>query len=209
MDKSETKYLIGFIVVVLFLMVGGVILFSKNPPAATTPVSAEKLTAGTKNVTGPKDAKVTLVEFSDYECPACGAVHPVVKDILKKYPDKIRFYYRHFPLPQHPDAELAAYASQAAGNQGKFWEMHDKLFENQKSLKREDLLSYAKDLKLDLDKFTKDLENPEVKQQVATDLALATEINLDQTPTFFLNGVKMETFSPEAIEKAIKENYGK
>lgn len=209
MDKSETKFLTGFIVVILVLMVGGIFLFSKDNPQTNTPVSGDKLTSGTKNFTGSKKAKVTLVEFSDYECPACGAVNPVVKKLLKKYPNKIRFYYHYFPLPQHPESELAAFTSEAAGKQGKFWEMHDKLFENQKSLKKEDLLKYAKDLKLDMNKFQKDLVSSEVKQQITADLALGTEIGINQTPTFFLNGIKMDTFSVEAIEKVIVENYAK
>lgn len=207
MDKSDLKIFGGFLLATLAIIIGGVLLFSKDAGTVTSIVSEKELISPDNHFLGAKNAKVILVEFSDYECPACGAVHPVIKQLLEKYKDKIRFVYRHFPLPQHSDAEIAAYASESAGNQGKFWEMHDKLFENQKNLKKEDILKYAKELKLDLEKFQKNWESPEVKQKVTDDIAAGNKLGITQTPTFFLNGIKLDNFSVEEIEKIISRFY--
>ena len=142
--------------------------------------------------------EVVLVEFSDFQCPACLTVQEPLKQILKKYEGKITFVYRHFPLISiHKNAMVAAYAAEAAGLQGKFWEMHDLLFAKQAewsdlSDPRGKFGEYITQLEIDLDRFKSDLESQAVKDVVAVDLLATTRYRLSGTPTFFVNGVKVE-----------------
>src|SRR3954463_5160792 len=107
---------------------------------------------------GPATAPITIVAFSDFQCPFCGRAVPTIEKVMKEYPGKVRFFFRHFPLPFHQDAPLASEAALAAEAQGKFWEMHDKLFADQKAIKRPDLERHAKELGLDMGKFTQALD---------------------------------------------------
>ncbi len=140
---------------------------------------------------GPETAKVTILEFTDFQCPFCSRGNQTLQQLLKEYPNDIKVIYRSFPLSIHPDAPLAAEAALAAGAQGKFWEMHDLLFANQKSLKMNDLLSYAKTLGLDVKKFQKSLDGREFQKQVETDMAFGKMLKVSATPTFFINGNKI------------------
>src|ERR1700677_882484 len=122
------------------------------------------------HVLGPADALVTLVEYGDYECPACGAAHPMVKVILKRLGAKLRFVFRNMPLNEiHPDAELAAEAAEAAGAQGKFWEMHDALYEHQDQLGPQLASILAKRLHLDIARFEQDLDSRRFRDRVKRD----------------------------------------
>ena len=148
-------------------------------------------------VKGNRDAKVVLVEYSDLQCPACASYAPLVNTITEEFGDKIAFVYRHFPLPQHKQAELAALAAEAAGKQGKFWEMADLIFVNQtnwagQSNARETFVSYAQLLNLDMNRFGTDLGSPELKKEVENDYLSGVQSRVDSTPTFFLNGVKIQ-----------------
>ena len=110
------------------------------------------------HIQGSSDAPVTLVEYGDYECPYCGAAYPILKDIQRRMGEQLRFVFRNFPLStSHPHAEQAAEAAEAAGAQGRFWEMHDRLYENQRHLRDDDLVSYAEGLDLEIDLFDKEL----------------------------------------------------
>lgn len=147
---------------------------------------------------GNKNAKTTLVEYSDYECPACALFYPVVKQIVDQNPDKLVFVYRNFPLPQHQNALSAAYAAEAAGKQGKFWEMHDLLFTNQNTwasqsstTARDTFIGYATQLGLNIDQFQKDMDSQAVKDKVETDYQSGVKSGVGATPTFYLNGSKM------------------
>ncbi len=149
---------------------------------------------------GNREAAVILVEYSDFQCPACAAYYPMVKRLSEEFGDKIVFVYRHFPLSQHQNAESAAIAAEAAGRQGKFWEMHNLIFDNQnewaKSAKWsvEDIfVKYAEKLNLDLEKFKADLDLKEIKQKVSKDLESGVNARVNGTPTFFLNGKKLST----------------
>lgn|SRR3989344_443884 len=164
-------------------------------------------------IKGNKDSKVILIEYSDFQCPACKAYFPLVKQIADTFKDKAAIIYRHFPLPQHQNAQKAAYSAESAGNQGKFWEMHDLLFKNQenwsdKSNIDELLLSYAKELKLDEEQFKKDIASKKIHDKVDTDVSSGQEAGVNSTPSFFLNGEKLdnpsnfETFK-KIIEKAV------
>jgi protein-disulfide isomerase len=142
---------------------------------------------------GAGDAPVTLVEYGDYECSYCGAAHPIVKKLQNKMGDKLRFVFRNFPLTQvHPFAEHAAEAAEVADAQGKFWEMHDALFENQDALEDENLTDYAKRVGLDGKKFIEDLQNDAFKNRIRADFTGGVESGVNGTPTFFINGVRYD-----------------
>jgi protein-disulfide isomerase len=155
------------------------------------PLSPEKqalIVANTNTYFGPPASKVKLVEFSDFQCPFCAGATKTVDEVRKKYGDKVYFVFRQFPLDFHDNAHLAAEAALAAAAQGKFWEFHDKVFANQSNIKRADLETYAKEVGLDVAKFKKALDTGEYKVAVDNDLALGRTVNVEGTPTLFLNG---------------------
>ena len=166
----------------------------KRMEAKNKPLEAEKIAkiAGPDAAAfGPADAKVTVVEFSDFQCPYCSQAANAVTQIKEKYSDKVRFVFRHFPLSFHQDAHLASQATLAANKQGKFFEYHDLLFKNQKALKREDLEKYATELGLDLAAFKADLDGGAFKAAVDADMKLGEEVAVDGTPTMFVNGKRV------------------
>ncbi|HEV7596066.1 MAG TPA: DsbA family protein [Gemmatimonadaceae bacterium] len=153
----------------------------------TPPVSAQDQAAG------PEDAPVTLVEYGDYECPYCGMAHPIVKRAQQELGNQLRFVFRNFPLAEaHPHARLAAQAAEAAAAQGKFWEMHDMLFENQTALEPDDLVGYAKSIALDITRFERDLEAGTFAKKVRDDFRSGVRSGVNGTPTFFVNGKRYE-----------------
>ena len=140
---------------------------------------------------GPDDAPVTLVEYGDYECPHCGVAHPIVQQIQKLMGRRLRFVFRNFPLTEiHPHAEHAAEAAEAADGEGKFWQMHDILFENQDALEDEDLVRYARELRLNLPKFIDALAEGMHADRVRADFLSGVRSGVNGTPTFFINGVR-------------------
>ena len=142
---------------------------------------------------GSEDAPVTLVEFGDYECPHCGAAHPIVQEIQKRLGPNLRFAFRNFPLRQiHPHAERAAEAAEAAGAQDEFWGMHDLLFENQDALEDPDLFRYAAALKLDVERFATELAAGLYADRVRRDFRSGVKSGVNGTPTFFINGVRYD-----------------
>lgn len=141
---------------------------------------------------GPADAKVTIVEFSDFECPFCSRAAATAHQIREKYGDKVRFVFRQFPLAMHANARVAAEASLAAHEQGKFWEFHDKMFENQKALDRASLENQAKQTGLNVAEFKKSLDEKKYASQVEADLKLGEQVSVQGTPTMFLNGARVE-----------------
>jgi protein-disulfide isomerase len=143
------------------------------------------------HIEGPKEARVTLVEYGDFECPYCGKAHEVLTRVLEEMGAQVRFVFRHFPITTvHPHAEAAALAAEAAGAQGKFWEMHDILFENQDSLEDDDLLSYAEALDLDTERFTESLRTREFLPRIKEDIMSGVRSGVNGTPTFYINGVR-------------------
>ena len=148
---------------------------------------------------GSADAPVTLVEYGDYECPHCGAAHPIVKRALRKLGKHVRFVFRNFPLGEmHPHAVQAACAAEAAGLQDAFWEMHDHLFEHQNALERDDLIAYAKTLGLDAARFARDLDDPSIEERVRRDFASGVRSGVNGTPTFFIQGQRFDGSWDEA-----------
>jgi len=160
---------------------------------------------------GPPDAPVTLVEYGDFECPHCGAAYLIVKKIQEVMGAQLRFVFRHFPLTQiHPHAEGAAEASEAAGAQGQFWEMHDLLFENQRALDSMHLPGYAEELNLDSRRFVRELEEHVHQRRVREDFMSGVRSGVNGTPAFFINGVRYDgswDHAPllEALESASEE----
>ena len=157
------------------------------------------------NVKGNKNAKITIIEYSDFQCPACNAYFPILKQINDEFSKDILFVYRHFPLKQiHKNAESAARASEAAKEQGKFWEMHDMIFVNQ-SVWAEDknakdiFIKYAKNLELDANKFKADIDSQKIKDKVNSDYQGGFQASVNSTPSFFLNGNKIQ--NPRSVEE--------
>lgn len=151
---------------------------------------------GKSPILGKADAPVTIIEFSDFQCPYCGRGKDTMKEVAKAYPEQVKIVFKHLPLPFHPQAKPAARASIAAHRQDKFWEMHDKLFENQKNLSDETYMALAKELGLDMEQFKKDFNDPEVAKMVDTDAALAAKLGVQGTPGFFVNGVQVRGAQP-------------
>ena len=141
------------------------------------------------HIQGNPNARLTLLEYGDYECPYCGAAYPIVKQVQKRMGDRMRFVFRNFPLAQiHPHAEQAAEAAEAAGGQGKFWEMHDTLYEHQDALDALHLIAYAADLGLDVEQFEEDLAAHTYAGRVREDFLSGIRSGVNGTPTFFING---------------------
>lgn len=141
------------------------------------------------HIAGRPDAPIQLVEYGDYQCPYCGRASAELKKLRAALGDQLGYVFRHFPLTQvHPYSLLAAEAAEAAGAQGKFWEMHDMLFDNQDALDRESLLAYASDLGLDLNRFVLDLEEHRFLDRIHRDFIGGARSGVGGTPTFFING---------------------
>lgn len=142
------------------------------------------------HVRGPANAPVTLVQYGDYECPYSGAAYPIIKDVQSRLNEGLRFVFRNFPINSHPHAQQAAEAAEAAGSQGKFWEMHDLLFENQEHLRDEDVRGYAEKLGLDGELFDKELGEHVHAARVHDDFMSGVRSGVQGTPTFYINGVR-------------------
>lgn len=159
----------------------------------TTPPRLRVAVGGRDHVRGPDDAPVTLVEYGDYQCPFCGRAHPMVEALIRQLGEQLRFCFRHFPLTTvHPLAQQAAEAAEAAGAQGRFWEMHDLLFEHQDSLGGAFLVRYATDLGLDPDRFQRELASHAHADRVREDFMGGVRSGVNGTPTFFLNDLRYD-----------------
>ena len=145
---------------------------------------------------GPADAQITIIEFSDFQCPYCKRAGPIVDEVLGKYPKDVRLVYRHLPLANHSRAEPAAEAAVCADDQGKFWQYHDTLFENNRKLGDDDLLRYASEVGLDIDPFKQCLTSAETRTKVQTDLETARMAGISGTPAFLINGVLISGAKP-------------
>jgi protein-disulfide isomerase len=155
-----------------------------------------KIDPGKSPIKGPANAKITIIEFSDFECPFCKKGKNTMDQVLKAYPNDVKLSFKNLPLPMHENAKPAALAALAAGKQGKFWEFHDALFENQRGLTKEFLETTAKSLGLNVEQFKKDIESPEIKQQVEDDIQLGNKHGIQGTPGFFVNGVAVRGAYP-------------
>lgn len=221
------KTWIIFAAVCVALLAGLVYLSSKDKvdlsnvdTNAVQPASVQSGNIG-DHVFGKADSKVLLVAYEDFQCPGCASTHPDVKRITEKYKDQIGFVFRNFPLASiHPNARAAAAAAEAAGLQGKYWEMHNVIFENQTSWKdlgvseRTDFFAgLARELKLNEDQFKTDMASTGISQKITYDQAIGKKIGINSTPSFFINGKAVEqdtwgdgTKFEEALVAAMNEN---
>ena len=188
-DMRPTIRAIFVIIVVATLAAGAGLLLHRETEVAVRPVSG--------NVRGLASAPFSLVEYGDYDCPPCAVSHRVVKELLEKYPERVNYEFRPFPLTGiHPNAMRAAVVAQAAGDQGEYWKVHDFLFESQKGAPLNDaqLIEMAKGLGLDAAQFTRSMHQPEAELRIHKAMAAARAAGVEGVPTFFLNGKKVEGF---------------
>lgn len=213
-SSKSTLVWVGVSLLVAFSLVGVMWLSEKTSPVGgASPVINSTLAqiSAFDRTRGSENAKVTVIEYSDFECPACAAAAPIMKDLLAGYGDDVRFVYRHFPLPSHKNSEAAAYAAEAAGEQGKFFEMHDALFEKQDEWRAEGdpvgkFKEYALSLGLDVDKFSEDVKSGKIRAKVSDDKAGAYAARVNATPTFFVNGRAVVGVDPEKIRNEIERS---
>lgn len=171
-------------------------------PEAAEPAGRTMVEIGTSPVLGDVNAPVTLVEFTDFECPFCARANATLKELIAKNPGKVKVVFKHNPLPFHQNAKLAHNASQAAANQGKFWEYNDLIFANQSAIGRDNLIAYAKQLGLDESKFVADMDSEATTKIVEADLAAGATAGVRGTPHFFLNGTRFSGAQPIAAFQA-------
>lgn len=202
MDKKIVAVIMGLSV----LLIGGVALVLGKPEGTSQVNGSTAVNGGQVVVTerpgdwvrGDREASVTIFEFSDFECPACAAYAPIVKQVIDEYKGKVKEVYRYFPLVSiHPNAMASARAAEAAGKQGKFWEMADTLFSKQQAWADSKdpttiFAGYAKDLGLDAVKFSQDYSSPETDKRIKVDADEADKLNLQGTPSFYINGKYVE-----------------
>ncbi|MCA9329294.1 thioredoxin domain-containing protein [Candidatus Saccharibacteria bacterium] len=203
-----------FLIILLVCVLGLIGIY-----AVTSKKDQDKSSKATpsNNLYGSNSKNVTLIEYGDFQCPACGSYYPIIKQLKEKYADDIQFQFRNFPLSQiHPNARFASRAAQAAANQNKFWEMHDLLYEQQDTWSGMGdpsavFQSYASRLELDIEKYKADIANSQTNEVINADYAEGVKSGVDSTPVFFLQGKKLDT-NPQTlddfsklIDEAIKE----
>jgi protein-disulfide isomerase len=219
MSKKAWIVFVGVCVVLL----GVLIYISAKDKVDVSSVDQEKIQSSVEmsggiadHVYGKKESKVTLIEYGDYQCPACGNAYPIVKPVVEANKNDIAFVFRNFPLTSiHPNALAGAASAEAAGLQNKYWEMHDLLYEGQSSWENlpgdqrtSFFADYAKTLGLNVDTFRKDIVSNKVNQKINFDIAIGKKIGVDATPTFYLNGKKLEQDTwgaKEKLDAAIKK----
>ena len=206
----------AIIAVVVIGSIFGIIKLASKSQAPGSDNLAISISAinDSENIKGDKEALATLIEYSDFQCPACGSYYPILKKVTEDLSAKVRFAYRHFPLPQHKNAKLAATVAEAAGKQGKFWEMHDLIFQNQSDWSEEKnaailFAKYAQDIGLDLARFQTDIASDEIKTKIENDYKSGVKAGVNSTPSFFLNGKKMDNpRNYDEFKNAIEQTLG-
>jgi protein-disulfide isomerase len=169
------------------------------------PVTLAVAPEPTDHSQGSEHARITVVEYGDFECPSCKVAATTPSLLMERFPNQVRFIFRNFPLEEaHPHALLAAEAAEAAGAQGKFWPMYDLLFRNQAHLKAGDLQRYAKDLNMDMGRYVAEMDDHIYLQKVREDIASGRLSHIRATPTFFLNGAVLDiSFGMKALHDAV------
>ncbi len=187
-----------------------------TPPAGGPRAPVSLPAADNAHVRGPANAKITMEEYGDYQCPSCGVLFHELKKLEQEYGTQMRFVFRHFPLQGHKYALVAAHAAEAASQQGRFWEMHDMIYTNQgawsaSSDARPIFIQYARNLGLDVDRFTRDLDDPAVAARVQADYQRGVAARVEGTPSIFLNGrqLRPEAYTPEGLRMALDFMLGK
>ncbi|MDJ0847484.1 MAG: thioredoxin domain-containing protein [Myxococcota bacterium] len=179
-------------------------------PARPDPNRRYSINVKGSPIKGSADAKIKVVEFSDFQCPFCARVGPTLEKIAKEYPDDVQIAFKHLPLSIHPKAPAAHAAAEAAHKQGRFWEMHDKIFANQRSMSPAAYEQYAKEIGLDVGRFKKDVASTDVKKRVDGDAAEAARLGVTGTPAFFINGRYLSGAQPfESFKRIIDQELEK
>jgi len=214
MKKNTSSFGLWIGVLIAIVVVVLVIVKVVGSPGGGGSIASTSEITYTDWTKGSEDATVTLIEYSDFQCPACRSYHSFLNRLTAEFGDNILFSYRHFPLHQiHPNAGPAAEAAEAAGRQGKFWEMHDKLFDNQGewegSHDAEELFTkYAGELGLDIEQFQTDMDSKEVRDKVRADENSGTAARVQGTPSLFLNGEKVQNPGRYEDLKKLVESAG-
>lgn len=218
---SKAAWIIFSAVIVLIL--GGLVIYSRlsNPSVNVDAIDSHAIIAASDqngqiadHTIGKTDSKVVLIEYGDFQCPSCGGAHPQIKELTEEYKDQILFIFRNFPLTTiHPNARASAAAVEAVGLDGKYWEMHDLIFENQDEwntlvgqARTDKFTEYAVSLGINKDKFLEGLAAKTVNQKISFDQALGKKDSVDSTPTFFLNG---ERLSDEVSSSVVQGDNSK
>jgi protein-disulfide isomerase len=212
--KDDFKIL-AILSLISAIIIGVVAVLSASSQKTVNSSIKDVLIRADSNKMEVKNAKVTLVEFGDYQCPACKAAQPTVEKIRQDYKGKITFVFRNFPLPQHQNALVSSEAAEAAGEQGKYWEMNSLLYSHQDEWSNltnpiDKFVGYAKSLGLDTDKFRKSIEEKKFEQKITGDKTDGETAGVNSTPTFFLNNEKLVggqnySFLKEKIDSLLKE----
>ncbi|OGM12896.1 hypothetical protein A3A76_00485 [Candidatus Woesebacteria bacterium RIFCSPLOWO2_01_FULL_39_23] len=214
--KKLKNWIVGILVVIVLFFAGyKFVKFINTPTGDSQTTRAEVLSINdTDWVKGRADARVSIIEYGDYECPACAIYYPLVKRLAEEFPDDIKVAYRDFPLPSHKKALPAARAAEAAGVQGKYWEMHNMLYEKQEewsalSNPKDKFVEYALSLGLDKDKFLTDFDSKEVEDKITSDESGGYKIGINATPTFYINGKKLgQIRGYDDMKKAVTDALG-
>jgi protein-disulfide isomerase len=210
MRITKEAIILSAISIIFIFGMGYLIWHSSGIKPAAVVSDLSLLSKTDSHMTGKPTAKVTLVEFGDYQCPACGIAYPMIKQVTDAYASNpnFNFVFRNFPLPQHPNAPEAAEAAEAAGAQGKYWQMHDMLYSSQSEWV--DLADptamfavYATKLSLDVPKFTTEIKSKKYDAVISSDQSDGTKAGVDATPTLYVNGTKLNGYSAAMIKTAI------
>ncbi len=205
----SNKTLLALIAIIIVLFVAFV-LFAR--PASTSENDGPVTAATWQNIKGNPNAPVQIVEYADFQCPACASMHAYLQPILEQNPEKVALTFKHFPLVTiHAQARIAAQAAEAAGRQGKFFEMHDKIFETQSVWSRngkakDTFISYAEELGLDVEQFKKDIDSAEVVNKVRADMEEGKKARITGTPTIFINGEQVDNRNVQATLESLLKN---
>jgi protein-disulfide isomerase len=219
--RAHKEAIIIGIISVLFLAGMGFLIW--RTPTAVSPVgpvlTAEQSAMAVRpdsRMTGTYGAKVTMVEFGDYQCPACGYDHPILKKVIDTYSSNpnFNFVFRHFPLPQHPNAPMASQAAEAAGAQGKYWEMHDQIYSHQSEWSESKdalpfFVSYATTIGIDVAKFTSEVSSGKYSSVVKASQDDANRIGVNSTPTIYINGTQVSRVTVENLNALVDEALAK
>jgi len=206
--SNKTKPLI--VIVVAVVVAAGIAVYwsrlSSAPVRNSGSDASIAANPGGGHIRGKATAPVTLVEFGDYECPSCGYYYPMVEELLRRYPDRVKLEFHHYPLIQmHAHALAAAMAAEAASDQGKYWEMHDLLYKNQSQWARNpnpesQFLAYAANLGLDANKFMRSLKSPDVEKRILEDIQRGSVAKVGGTPSFYINGQPLDPL-PKGVDE--------
>jgi len=211
------KRFIPWLVVIAIIGGGLFYLFRPAPPTDQPQeqvVMGQTVMSETDHIKGNRDSGVIIYEYSDFQCPACAYYETILRDVFSQKSDSFALVYRNFPLSQiHKNADVAAYAAEAAANQDKFWEMHDKLFDNQDAWAesrnpKDEFKKYAEEIGLDIDQFESDMNSNEVKTRVDYDYVSAVSLKLDSTPTFILDDKKITFRDATELIQIIESKAG-